>query len=272
MNQNLCPSCNNPVAPGSIFCDNCGMDLRNVSASGMPAASPVSPPPTPGVGSNCTACGAYNAPGAAFCESCGASLQHQVSLPTQLAQPPEYAAPPAPPVPAYPVAAGGSPCPICGYPNVDGASFCEQCGNPLGQAAPIPAPMPPVPAPVPPAPTPVPPIPVPSSFVSGRLVIQGSNTSLTFPQGKTEVIIGREDPVSGIFPEINLDPHGGHDAGVGRQHAKILASGGRLSIIDMNSVNGTFVNRQKLNPNQPAPLNDGDEIRFGRMVAIYYAS
>jgi pSer/pThr/pTyr-binding forkhead associated (FHA) protein len=45
-----------------------------------------------------------------------------------------------------------------------------------------------------------------------------------------------------------------------------------VCLIDQNSVNGTFVNKQKITPDQPVPLKDADELRFGRMVLNYYTS
>jgi pSer/pThr/pTyr-binding forkhead associated (FHA) protein len=134
--------------------------------------------------------------------------------------------------------------------------------------------MPPAPAPVPAAPpppapqAPAPPVP---PFSPGVLSL-ASGAILPIPQGKPVVLIGREDPVSGIFPEIDLDPHGGQDAGVGRRHAQLLVQGGQVMIEDLNSVNGTAVNRQKIAPHQPHPLKAGDEIRLGKLAMIYQAS
>jgi len=275
MSTNVCPSCSTPFVPGATFCDNCGMDLR--SLSGAPAV-PVAP--TQGVsGTGCPNCGANNVPGAAFCENCGMQLPPAapppvISLPTQAAEQPPAMSPGLPTLGAGAApAANGAMCPNCGYINVPGASFCENCGTPIGQAAAPEPPAPPAPVPVaeaPVAPTPPPPQPQAVGFISGRLVIVGSSASLSIPEGKTVVTIGREDPVSGIFPDINLDPYGGHDAGVGRQHARLVINAGQLCIIDQSSVNGTFLNKQKIAPEQPKPLNDGDELRFGRLVLNYY--
>ena len=131
---------------------------------------------------------------------------------------------------------------------------------------------------VPPAPhvaQPEPPVqqpqPSPAKTQPGRLIIQGSNVSLQIPSGKQEVIIGREDPVSSIFPDIDLDPYGGQDAGVGRQHAKITQHANQYFIEDLNSVNGTSINKQRIPPRQPVALNDGDEIRLGLMVLNFYS-
>ncbi len=89
--------------------------------------------------------------------------------------------------------------------------------------------------------------------------------------GKTEVLIGREDPISGIFPQIDLTPHGGEAGGVSRRHARIALRGGQWVIEDLNSRNFTFVNNQRINPGVPQVLNNGDQIRLGRVVLAFYA-
>jgi pSer/pThr/pTyr-binding forkhead associated (FHA) protein len=136
--------------------------------------------------------------------------------------------------------------------------------------------MPPFPVPAAEAAYPAPgPAPPPSSFASGpaipgRLTIQGTNVSLPFPQGKQQVFIGREDPVSGVFPEIDLTNYGGDEGGVSRSHARIFSHGNQVFIEDLNSVNYTFVNQQRLMPGQAHVLNSGDELRFGRVALNYY--
>jgi pSer/pThr/pTyr-binding forkhead associated (FHA) protein len=105
--------------------------------------------------------------------------------------------------------------------------------------------------------------------IPGRLVVQSLNISIPIPSGKQVVVIGREDPVSGVFPDIDLDLHGGHEAGVGRRHAQLVLQGGQVLLEDLDSVNGTVVNKVKLLPNKPQPLQHGDEVRFGKMVLIY---
>jgi len=141
----------------------------------------------------------------------------------------------------------------------------------------MPAPVPVVepPAPAPPAPTPPVPAPTPvypsAVGIQGRLIVQGTNAALPIPQGKTEIIVGREDPVSGVFPEVDLTDHGGDEGGVSRRHARIFVQGTQTLIEDLNSTNYTYVNQQRLTPGQPHPLNDGDEVRFGRVKLNFYA-
>ena len=232
MSVTNCPSCSTPVPPGSIFCDNCGYDLRPVAQA--PQKAPV--PPTYSVSQpagdlTCPSCGHPNVSGSAFCENCGAQLS-QPPAPPPAAVPPPAAPPVAPPVSAPPVV--------------------QQPVTP-----PPPAPVPPVAA---------------AGAVTGRLVIQSSNVSLPVPPGKQVVVIGREDPVSGIFPDIDLDPYGAQDEGVGRRHAQLVFQGGQVCIEDLESVNGTVLNKKRVPPRQPLPLTDGDELRLGKMVFIYHAS
>ena len=114
-------------------------------------------------------------------------------------------------------------------------------------------------------------VPSPSAAsIQGRLVAQNTNATIPFPPGRTEVIVGREDPVSNVFPEIDLTDHGGDEGGVSRRHARIFVQGIQVFVEDLNSTNYTYVNQQRLTPGQPHPLNDGDELRFGRVKLFYY--
>lgn len=105
--------------------------------------------------------------------------------------------------------------------------------------------------------------------IRGSFFIQATNTTLPIPAGKQVIVIGREDPVSGVFPDIDLDPYRAQEEGVGRKHAQLVMRAGDVCIEDLESVNGTTVNKQRLVPRQPQPIKDGDEIRLGKMVMIF---
>jgi hypothetical protein len=77
------------------------------------------------------------------------------------------------------------------------------------------------------------------------------------------VSIGRRDIKRGTMVDIDLTPF---DAGktASRRHAVIEKQGGRFLLKDQDSVNGTWVNNQRLDPRQPYTLQDGDIITFGR--------
>jgi pSer/pThr/pTyr-binding forkhead associated (FHA) protein len=68
------------------------------------------------------------------------------------------------------------------------------------------------------------------------------------------------------MPDLDLDPYGGADKGVSRNHAAIVRRDGALSVVDKGGANGTFLNGQRLIPHQPRILRDGDDLRLGHMV------
>ena len=148
-----------------------------------------------------------------------------------------------------------------GHENPDGSMFCDECGErldpqtggaPAAVSTASSAPAAVVAAPAAPATT-------------AKLVVESDNATFDL-SGKSEAMIGREDPVSNIYPDVDLTPHGGEEGGVSRLHAKIFLQGGQYMIEDQNSTNFTFVNRQKLQPKTPTPIKDGDEIRLGRVT------
>ncbi|MDY7079528.1 MAG: zinc ribbon domain-containing protein [Chloroflexota bacterium] len=274
----LCPNCGSRQPDGAAFCDDCGAKLEEAApVATPPVATPPQPTPTvAAMATTCSVCGASVIPGEAFCDNCGAALGPAAPAPAS------YATVPAPP----PSAAAPPPvsvlvCPNCSAQLEPGSNFCDMCGASVSavpppsfaSAPPPPSAPAPIPSPAPVAtPLPTPPRPVyPSgAAIRGRLVAQSTNVTIPFPPGKTEVVIGREDPVSNVFPEIDLTDHGGDEGGVSRRHARIFVQGDQVLVEDLNSTNYTYVNQQRLTPEQPHPLNDGDEIRFGRVKLNFY--
>ena len=49
---------------------------------------------------------------------------------------------------------------------------------------------------------------------------------------------------------------------ISRSHCRINKRGGQYTITDLQSANGTYVNKVKLQPNQPHPISNGDVIRL----------
>jgi pSer/pThr/pTyr-binding forkhead associated (FHA) protein len=101
--------------------------------------------------------------------------------------------------------------------------------------------------------------------LQARLIVEADSQEFDLG-GKENILIGREDPVSGIYPDVDLTPHGGEEGGVSRLHARIFFENDRYLIVDENSTNFTFLNRQRLAAKTPTPLHDNDEIRFGRVI------
>jgi hypothetical protein len=82
---------------------------------------------------------------------------------------------------------------------------------------------------------------------------------------KGRVIIGRTDVESGKKVDIDLTPYGGRENGVSRRHATLYRTRQTVSLVDLNSSNGTFLNGVQLIPHQPRLLREGDEVRLGKI-------
>lgn len=107
-----------------------------------------------------------------------------------------------------------------------------------------------------------PPHPTPAISASPKLVDLATGRSFFFGRN-AETTIGRTDPVTGILPDIDLTPVD-VDRSVSRRHAKILKRAGRFSILEeVGTINGTFVNEQRIPTGQPIPLKNGDQLRVG---------
>jgi hypothetical protein len=89
-------------------------------------------------------------------------------------------------------------------------------------------------------------------------------------QPAKRTILGRADNTSTQKPDLDLTPYGAVEKGVSRIHAAIYRNEDTLTLIDMGSANGTHLNGQRLVPEQPRILRDGDEIRLGKLVAHVY--
>lgn len=191
--------------------------------------------------------GHENPDGSAFCDECGEPLA--AAAPVATAAP---APAPTPAAPA-PAPAGSQACPSCGAINPAGEAFCSNCGSMLGAPAPA-ATSAPAAAPA-----------APATALTARLIVEADNQEFDL-SGKDNIVIGREDAVSNIYPDVDLTPHGGEEGGVSRLHARIFYDNGQYMLEDENSTNFTFLNRQKLPGKTPTPLHDNDEIRLGRVL------
>src|SRR5438552_10119239 len=89
-----------------------------------------------------------------------------------------------------------------------------------------------------------------------RLVVISSGQSI--PLTSDLMVVGRQDPILGIFPEINLA-----DKTVGRRHAYLRNQQGMYTVEDLNAMNKTRLNGVILTPHEERALKDGDVLRFG---------
>ncbi len=105
--------------------------------------------------------------------------------------------------------------------------------------------------------------------ISIMLVLQPSG-QLFFLSGKTEYWLGRSEPTKPFVPDLDLAEHRSMEQGVSRRHGVLRFENTFLFYTDLNSSNGSRVNGEKLRPEIPIVLNDGDELCLGRMVFRIY--
>ena len=145
-------------------------------------------------------------------------------------------------------------CPECGFVNTDGANYCQKCGAYLGdlqeaaaesstatyridEAGEL--------------------VPVELDDLVAQegaaLVVRagGGRVGESFALDSERMTIGRR-PESDVF----LD-----DVTVSRDHALIVRRGGDVFLDDLGSLNGTYVNRRRIDSQL---LEDGDELQVGK--------
>jgi hypothetical protein len=150
-------------------------------------------------------------------------------------------------------------CRRCGYRNPDDAIYCGRCGNRISvpsmsdqtttylgvvedeteELAEVEA---------------------PGDLRRGQVALvirKGPDAGMRFTLDKPFITIGRH-PESDIF----LD-----DITVSRRHAEIRKEGEGYVIEDKGSLNGTYLNRERIDL---APLRDGDEIQVGKFRMLFF--
>lgn len=101
------------------------------------------------------------------------------------------------------------------------------------------------------------------SEVKVQLKLTASGQEISPATASTDLIIGRAH--KDIAPDIDLAPYGGSQAGVSRQHSRLIRQGNDWLVEDMGSTNGTFVNGVKVLLHEPKKLKNGDIIRCGQI-------
>jgi pSer/pThr/pTyr-binding forkhead associated (FHA) protein len=148
-------------------------------------------------------------------------------------------------------------CTRCGHRNPADARFCAKCGHPLqdettatlqpteiedetGEEIHVPL----------------------DELTEGQALLvvkRGDNAGSQFLLEKDVTTAGRH-PESDIF----LD-----DITVSRRQAEIRRKDGRFLIHDMGSLNGTYVNRDRVDNTQ---LANGDEVQIGKFKLVFFTT
>ncbi len=200
----------------------------------------------------CGECGYENMDGLDYCDGCGAKLAAAgTAAGAPAAAAPEAAAPEA--APAAPAAestdANAAPADGAAAPTAEAPKSEAPTGEIKPEAAPESAPATAAAA---------------APFKAKLAVVRGGRKGQEFPLEDGNNLIGRWDPETGSFPEVDLDADD-PEAKISRKHALIRIEGGKITIEDIGSLNGTYVNRQpRLSPGSPAELKSGDEVIIGK--------
>lgn len=150
-------------------------------------------------------------------------------------------------------------CTECGFQNADGANYCQRCGAFIGAPEPESGPTHPE-----------------SSTATYRIdetgelvpveiedvVAQGGGAALVVRAGGGRV--GESFPLEGDRMTIGRRPDSDvflDDVTVSRDHALIVRRGDEFHLDDLGSLNGTYVNRRRIETHH---LADGDELQVGK--------
>ena len=196
----------------------------------------------------CTECGYENMDGLDYCDGCGAKLAAVAGAPAAGGgAAPATPAPEAPPAETSSAAAPAAEAPAA-------AAEAPKSDAPTGElnkpaAAPAPS---------------AEPAGAVAAFKAKFVVVRGGRKGQEFPLEEGNNLIGRWDPETGSFPEVDLDADD-PEAKISRKHALCRIEGGKITVEDIGSLNGTYVNRgQRLQPGSPAEIKSSDEVIIGK--------
>jgi FHA domain/zinc-ribbon domain len=139
-------------------------------------------------------------------------------------------------------------CPECGFQNPEAANYCARCGAHLVKHDETETTMS-----FTPEEAEEEGLGLPEGIDGPALIVRagGGRAGETFPLEHERITIGRSPDC-----EIFLD-----DVTVSRKHAVVGRSGETFTIADEGSLNGTFVNKKRV---ESAELDNGDEIQIGK--------
>jgi FHA domain len=201
----------------------------------------------------CGECGYENMDGLDYCDGCGAKLAAAAGSTAAAPEAAPAAAPAAESTDAAPAAAPETSSPEASS-NEAPAAEVPKSEAPTGEIKPEAAP----------ESAPATTAAAGAPFKAKLSVVRGGRKGQEFPLEDGNNLIGRWDPETGSFPEVDLDADD-PEAKISRKHALIRIDGGRITIEDIGSLNGTYVNRQpRLSPGSPAEIKSGDEVIIGK--------
>lgn len=157
-------------------------------------------------------------------------------------------------------------CPSCHHQEFVGALFCSVCGAQLTYQTKSPTETVQYPEPGDPSATAAETQVIsPSAALSSRVSIKIKENGQVIPlEGSEEFTIGRVSGTQPILPDIDLTPFKAYQGGVSRLHAIIRIKGDEVTVSDLGSANGTYLNGVRIPPYEPVQLSNGDALTLGK--------
>ncbi|MGH7907603.1 MAG: FHA domain-containing protein [Candidatus Binataceae bacterium] len=202
----------------------------------------------------CNECGYENTDGLDYCDACGAKLGAEAHGGSAQPSPAPADVPPA----GQEQTVSAADLSTAQVAETDQAERDGSSDAPTGEIKP------PEPEPASAAVATPPPLAGVPAFKAKLSIVRGGRKGQEFALEDGNNLVGRWDPETGAFPEVDLDQDD-PEAKVSRKHALIRLDSGKITVEDIGSLNGTYVNRQpRLQPGNPVELKTGDELIIGK--------
>jgi len=110
----------------------------------------------------------------------------------------------------------------------------------------------------------------PPSAQSPRILLRDKNVTFSLHDlnpGEDGLIIGRMHGKNKV--DIDLGPYDATQAGLSRQHARLIKRGNTWLIDDLGSLNGTRINGTLVTPGLPVALRNGDIVHCARISFVF---
>lgn len=105
---------------------------------------------------------------------------------------------------------------------------------------------------------------VPEVPENGIAIYVEGEAKPAYIDSRREFVVGRK---AGTTTELLMDlaPFRGYSLGLSRQHVVVRRVRDGYEVMDLGSVNGTWLNGERLVPHKPYPLYSGSHLRLGHM-------
>ncbi|NWG18355.1 MAG: FHA domain-containing protein [Chloroflexi bacterium] len=112
----------------------------------------------------------------------------------------------------------------------------------------------------------------PESRRNSVVLFVGGHGDVPIPLVVTQAVsFGRAGSTGSLKNHVDLTRYDAVNYGVSRLHMILHNKDGKFMVEDLDTVNGTYINGDPIQPRQPTPVKNGDEIRLGQLrIYIYF--